>query len=403
MTALCLRLTLFATSLTAQGCKTPETAGRMPTLVRLGKGEVQARTCTLMAEMLSLLPNDPALDKKSCVHRLLLTEAHIIIRFNQYLWYPARIWMLSRKYNPDLYGAEIVSFLRLDDQDLDGGYSLLLQKEAWRHAGGVEAAAVSYLMAEDIQVELDAIVSSSSGTSLEVERKHKQDKQGETTKVTSCASASRNSILARYLLCRKTNAGQRVSLNQKKRHVRFMNVRALAIMQNPDLMTRGRGRLKWEAEDSMSHGVSHQGDEAKLQQYIKDNEKKLEEELQTMRDKVSFQELQVHAMPVTFSDWMQYMGEHDEEFRESLKHATLNRRTLSERLKASEQFGDTIRVYPAPSARRGHSPHWSHVGQGFFVFLGQTRPSWLCIRRVLEPLCMLARCTPPISVRCLRL
>ena len=276
--------------------------------------------------------------------------------------------MLSRKYNPDLYGAEIVSFLRLGDQDLDGGYSLLLQKEAWRHAGGVEAAAVSYLMAEDIQVELDAIVSSSSGTSLEVERKHKQDKQGETTKVTSCASASRNSILARYLLCRKTKAGQRASLTKQKRYVRGMSVRSLAIMKNPELMTRGHGRLKWEVGDGMPHCVSHQGDEAKLQQYIKDNEQKLQEELQTMRDKVSFQELQVHAMPVTLSDWMEYMEEHDDEFRVSLKHASLNRRKFSERLKACEQLNDTMRVYPAPSAGRGHSPHWSHVGQGFCLF-----------------------------------
>lgn len=76
---LCLRLALFATSLTAQ--RASGDAGADPPLVRLGKREVQERTSALLVEMLPLLPGDPVLDKALTLRNLLLTQAHLIMRF----------------------------------------------------------------------------------------------------------------------------------------------------------------------------------------------------------------------------------------------------------------------------------------------------------------------------------
>ena len=52
-----------------------------------------------------------------------------------------------------------------------------------------------------------------------------------------------------------------------------MNVRALAVPQNPHLQTRGRGQLHWESDISAGQraGITHQGDEEVLQKFIADN------------------------------------------------------------------------------------------------------------------------------------
>ena len=79
---LCLRLTIFATSLTAQ--KGASEKQRDPLLVRLGRGEVQKRTSALFRDIVQRLPDDPDVDQLSTFNSLLLTESHIIIRFGLY-------------------------------------------------------------------------------------------------------------------------------------------------------------------------------------------------------------------------------------------------------------------------------------------------------------------------------
>ena len=126
----------------------------------------------------------------------------MIIRFDMYSRFPTRLWRLCRKYTSTQYGSDIIIFLSTDDKFLDGGYSLLLKKEAL--ASGCEADAVAHLMSADVQAELHLIFDAVSASSLDVERKHAQDKRFETTKVTGCARASRNSILSRYLSGRQS-------------------------------------------------------------------------------------------------------------------------------------------------------------------------------------------------------
>ena len=53
----------------------------------------------------------------------------------------------------------------------------------------------------------------------------------------------------------------------------MVNVRALAVPQNPHLQTRGRGQLHWESDISAGQraAITHQCDEGALQKFIADN------------------------------------------------------------------------------------------------------------------------------------
>jgi hypothetical protein len=91
---LCLRLTMFATSLAAK--KKNKGADVVPVIVALGRGEVQERTADLFATLVPLLTSDPVLDAADAFRALLLTQTHLVIRFGMYLRYPTKLWRLTR-------------------------------------------------------------------------------------------------------------------------------------------------------------------------------------------------------------------------------------------------------------------------------------------------------------------
>lgn len=126
--ALCFRLTLFATNITAR--RSSEDTGADPPLVRLGKREVQQRTSALLVEILPLLP------KVLALRHLLLTEARLIMRFDVYTWFPTKLWTLTRQYNPANFGADTIALLRMDPSCFDTGYSLLCKGGLGARIGG---------------------------------------------------------------------------------------------------------------------------------------------------------------------------------------------------------------------------------------------------------------------------
>ena len=103
-------------------------------------------------------------------------------------------------------------FLVTRAEDLGCGYSLTLQREAL--AQGMEERCLPFMVSEDVQDELRDIFLRASATSLDVERKHNQDKQSERRRLSGVASASRNSIIARYLLTRE--GGLRAEMQRRK-------------------------------------------------------------------------------------------------------------------------------------------------------------------------------------------
>eukprot|EP00969_Alexandrium_andersonii_P101458 4476090-Alexandrium_andersonii.AAC.1 len=60
----------------------------------------------------------------------MITAAHVVMRFQQYAAYPARVVIVSKRFNPDGFRQEILRFLAAPGSALDTGYSDLLRKEA---------------------------------------------------------------------------------------------------------------------------------------------------------------------------------------------------------------------------------------------------------------------------------
>ena len=75
---MCLRLTIYATSLTAEKDKRGQ-----PTLVSLGRGLVQEKTSMLFADIVRAIPDDPVLEATETLLAMLQTQARLIIRFDQ--------------------------------------------------------------------------------------------------------------------------------------------------------------------------------------------------------------------------------------------------------------------------------------------------------------------------------
>ena len=182
--ALGLRLTRYALSICCQ--KTDETKHRAPPLLRLSRAEVQIRTCTLLDEIVPRLRDDPLIQLEPTLAHLLLTEVHLIIRFDKFLGFSGELSEMVRRFNPDTSAYKCLMFLHHPRQALDD-YAADLQDSAWREGQGVEADAVSYLLKDEIQDELEGIISNAQTTSLGVEGKHDFIKSAQTEKISGCA------------------------------------------------------------------------------------------------------------------------------------------------------------------------------------------------------------------------
>ena len=126
----------------------------------------------------------------------LVCMGHLIIRFEQYASYPTKLYTLCQKHNPEGWTTSIAEFLKADPSELDLGFSAPLQKEAWQT--GSETGAMDFVMSHKIQSELEIVFTAGQATSLDVERKHAQDKKNEHSKVITVGRASRNTILRQY-------------------------------------------------------------------------------------------------------------------------------------------------------------------------------------------------------------
>ena len=341
----CLQVALHATSITAQ-----VHVSDTPTLVRLGRGTVQDATSEQVCSLLRVIDQDPELDSMDAAAALLTTLGHIFIRFSYFLAYPTRLWSLTRKYNPADHPDAIEAFLDVDDRFLDQGYSAPLRKEAL--SKGDRGDAMSFMVSSKVQSELEQLFAASTGSSLDVERKHKQDKAGETTKMTSVARGSRNSIILRYLLQRRSHLAKTNVARARQRHASRINIRALAIRRRPDLASRPRGHLHWEVEDSTSRrrAVAYHGDDDALKTYIDENHAFLAQERDTIREAAKSL-TSTGTMPFTNEDWVRFIDSNTQLFQDQMKHATERRRYINERLAPMANMDEVPRVAPQESIR----------------------------------------------------
>jgi hypothetical protein len=373
--ALCLRLTIYATSLTAEKDKRGE-----PTLVSLGRGVVQEKTSMLFSDIVSRIPDDPVLEPTETLLAMLQTQVHLIIRFDQYERFPTRLWRLTKKFNPEGYADACYQFLTAPNEDLDLGFSVLLKEEAWQ-GGRTEAEALDWLQGAEAQALLSWIFESTAATSLDIERKHAVVKAAETTKVSGCSRASRNSILQRYQVRRKQRLLAVKKNATKKKNLARCSIRSIAIAKNPQWLSRGQGQLRQNAPLTRRERrqVVHEGDEAALKAFIDAHRDELLAELRAAREAAAAEGVADKGLPVTRQDWVTLLesdGRHA--WDRCLASAHVDRRRYSTRVRARADLGDAPRVYRKLSHSAGHAPCWSYLRAGVHCFVTAAAGRFWC-------------------------
>jgi hypothetical protein len=333
---LCLRLTTFCMNLVSQKRAGPAGVA----LTALASGHIQHRAGSLCAVLLQNINRDPALPAVPAMNALLTTLGHLLARFQQYQAYPTKLWCLSRRLNPTGWADACLTFLDTPELQLDTGYSLPLQREALRT--GSEANAVSFLMSDRIQRELDLIFANAHGTSLDAERKIAHTKKNEKTKLISVGRASRNTILRQYGIAReRVQVEERITAKSTRKHCKA-NAVAVALQRNPHL---ARNEASGPSGGHSGLVVDHVG----LRQYVEQHRADLEKEATLLREKA--RQLKVAAdcwrtLPHNNTEWLEWLAVHDADFRKALATAYLDRRALNMRLEPEGDLPACKRLLP---------------------------------------------------------
>ena len=230
-----LRLTAVATSIMGQTA----TKHPLPLLVWLARREVQDEVAVKLRSIICALHEDTMLDVAAAITALLATVCDLELKFAQYEDYPSALWKLTRRFNPNGWPSECLTFAQTPMHRLDVGLSLPLQKLALE--AGSEADAVRFLSEERVQEALELFLCSAVATTLEVERRHAQVKRcNEARKVMHVAAASRNAMLRR-VQARSAAKGAAINIAaDEKRKTAFVRTTSLAWKELPQAVPEGR-------------------------------------------------------------------------------------------------------------------------------------------------------------------
>lgn len=159
-----------------------------------------------------------------------------------------------------------------------------------------------------------------------------------------------------------------------------LNIRALAVQQRPELLPRARGRLRWQQDvrDKDMREVVHQGDPQALQDYIEANREALEEELKNLKEAANFDAIAERHLPFSSDEWLQYLAQHEEQFRELLRTASQKRACISERVQARPNLQTATCIYPEATPKIGQSPVWAHLKEGYICFRASPQHQLVC-------------------------
>ena len=189
---------------------------------------------------------------------------------------------------------------------------------------------VGYLCSNEVQGDIHAIFTEAAATSLDVERKHFQDKKAEGYKLMSLATASRNAILRRYRQARTTEIGRVIRHRKEVLKHKFMSASALAVMRNPSWFKRGRGERKWESGVSSEQrsSIVFEGDKEKLDHYMQVNREELDTTARKMRDHAKAVEKSFEAeaeVPLRNLKWRRWLDDHEKDWGEAMAKAAEER------------------------------------------------------------------------------
>ena len=204
-----------------------------------------------------------------------------------------------------------------------------------------------------------------STTSLDVERKHQQDKRSEKRRVSTLPRMSRNSILQRY------NVMQQKVMDSAKTDAailkwRTMSATALAFQMKSELVSRPRGHLRWQGAAGSSscakkgqREIVHEGDMDELKRWTAENRDMLDAKAKTMRDSARDAQRRLSNkpdVPVTNLQWVNWLDSHDEEFRDALNNATARRKVLRDRVIGDPSEPTLPRLQPV--VHTAEMPKW---------------------------------------------
>ncbi len=400
--ALCLQLTMYATNLTGQkaACRQPTTSTEFfargaadatePTLVKLARGHVGRRVWERLAEIMGWggggggLAHDPTLrgHESHVLECLAATAGELQVRFRQYETWPARVVLLSKRFNPRGCVAEALGLLAAAPGMLDRGFSLRLRERALQ-AGPSDAQQLDFLLSTAVQAEIDAIALHVEGSSLDVERKHQQDKMCESHKVLGVAAASRNGIIRQWRrdvsLARAQGQGEDCSNRtpaKNTRRARFTNLRSLALSKAPHLFPQAKGCLWWQAGTcrqearTLREARSSEDLTRLLQEYIESNKTALEKELSHLRSAAAPAQEACHAggAPLSKAKWLEWLHEDSNRsaFLQRVRESRAgSRRCHNVRLKASEMLPREVGRLQAETVAQP-LPCWQRLQSGFF-------------------------------------
>ena len=327
---------------------TNPTTGDTPTVVRLLRGEATACLEHRCQDMLACMATcDSSLDLAPAVSTVLGTALDMYVRMRAFVDYPIALGRMSKRWFPGTYLTAVHDFLRTPVEQVDLGVGAQLHALAWKRVS--EMAACAWLVSKAVQDLLDGICEVVMASSLPVERRHNEIKKWEASKLTHIASASRNAIVMRFLKWREEQC-QTLDAKQKElRRVVRTNLQSLAWKDAPQNRPAGVKRLGSfssqppAAEDAaadLAAGVA-------MSEHVAQNRAALEERKQLMlveADADLQRLLASFAIPVTRSQWSQWLSGNIGEFRAKMRTATALRRQGNVRVRASPDL-------PAPARR----------------------------------------------------
>ena len=162
------------------------------------------------------------------------------------------------------------------------------------------------------------------------------------------ARGSRNAGLARYRRTRAEQIKRDIADGRQDHKNKLVNSRSLAIQRSPDLFGRARGRRVNETDSSPTsrRQLVHGGDEEKLKEIMAVQKIELGRDAGEIRKAALARKKQRTGrslpLPLTNRDWLLFVKEILELFRETYRLAPEKRRSLAERVVPMEGMNEQV-------------------------------------------------------------
>jgi len=285
---------------------------------------------------------------------------------------------MSKRWFPGRAAAQHVhEFLATDPNQLDVGVGLQLYELAWSSGNKTEIAAAAWLQSLPVQELLDKLAEVLLAHSLDVERRHAEVKQWEASKLSHIATVSRNAMTTRYLRWRDEMCDAlQLHTRSLRRSVRT-NIQALEWQQPTAVRPVG---IRWSASRSTSFGSEASEPPASSAKsgpraspassstassatgVIGHRDALVERKASLVANaRAGFDNLlKSLCVPVTRTQWEEWLSDNLAEFRETMASVQQRRRQHSHRLRARHGLPPAVpRLQPLAIKDRVCSSDWA--------------------------------------------